>query len=188
MEAAIIDDVAVEESSSRFQEGHQVILEDNSTSINSSFELPTGITDNPKSKKKGRPVIHGFVGRITLLREEVELALNDGPAFIEMMNTSHPLSDDRWMQLVADGHVSEDVTDLFFTFRGDIADVLKEVSEGMKRWETRASNMRIDFKKQKLNPEENPARDGSGVIQSVAVYPNRIYGYLRVTYKKIGLL
>lgn len=146
-------------------------------------EVQASKSDTKPKRKKGRPVMHKFSGRITLLRDEVELALKDGPAFIEMMKEDHKLDAERITTLMANGELSDEFVEMYYTFQGEIQVVLDEIAATTSRWQKKAVEIRVDFKKKRITPDEEPIRNSEGLIEKVEVFPDRIYGYLKIVYK-----
>jgi len=163
-----------------------------------------------KQSKKGRPTVHTFPGRINLLREEVEFALKDGDAFIEMMNKAHKFDKERYNELIAAGIIDPSVTQFWYTFQGPIDMVLDEMHVIEKRYQHQVeegkASLRFDFhkvktmadpsKKKKPTKEElalyrEPVMQRIGqddVCLKLEAYPDMIYGYVEVTIKNENLV
>jgi hypothetical protein len=138
------------------------------------------ITETKKGNKKGRPVKHSFANRITLLKEEVEFALENGDAFIEMMTQDHKINEERMAILIQEGELLDtNFQQMFYTIQGNISEVLNEMSDIVKRWESRGASARCDFKKKKIVTKETSPLYLEDVLE---VHPDIIYGYVKISY------
>ena len=170
---------------------------------NAGAVLSLTALDKMRTNTKGRPCVHGFAGRIALLREEVEWALKNGDVFIEMMQKTHRLTEQRRADLVAAGIIDTSVTEMFYTYQGPIGMVLSELQSVQDKYqegvEAGTVSIRYDFHKQKTM--NDPMRKKKPTAEEVALYvapvierrgfddvclqieafDDRVYGYARVT-------
>lgn len=83
------------------------------------------ITDISKPKRsKGRPNIHPFAGRAYLLKDEINLAMNDKKSFVKLMEETYAVSDQRRSEL---GDIANPTKELSFTIHGPIIEVIDQL-------------------------------------------------------------
>ena len=175
--------------------------------VSSPIEITSNITtvslvdgsvaEKKEAKRKGRPAIHAFAGRIALLRDEVTAALQNGDAFIEQMQAAHKLDEQRQSDLIAAGLLDPTVDQFFYTFQGPVGMVLDELQAVQNKYQDKVDagscSIRFDFHKKKIiSNEKNPLyvapvtqRVGQDIITTqMEALPDVIYGYASVTLNK----
>ena len=158
---------------------------------NTTLALNGTLTSVPvltKSKgKRGRPLQHDFSSRVYLVKKELEQALSDKEAFIELMHKTYKLSDERKEKL---GSILDTPNELNFTIHGEIRSVIDQLHKLLAIYGDKAT-VRIS-KERLLNPGHAlyiaPQREVIGERKGKIVYKNlfeeyrcdSLYGYVTV--------
>ena len=178
-EQEVTTDTIVEEIAP--QESPNVTLE-----MNGTLAVAPVLT-KPKAQR-GRPNVHPFAGRIYLIKKELEAAMADKEAFVSLMQETYCLSDERKEEL---GAVLDAPNEMYFTFHGEIIQVLNELHRLRALYGEKA---RVSISKERLLSPSNkfyaaPVREVIGERKGKSVYkhlfeefsPTKIYGYVVVT-------
>jgi len=153
----------------------------------SIISLTTNDIESKSSKgKKGRPVLHPFAGRITLLKEEIQDVLNNVTKFELMMEDAHSIDEDRAALL---GKKLSD-KEMCYTYCGPIISVVDEVLAKLSVYQNNddVEDIEVNFKKKKIITDEKsplymaPIMDGD-IVKKQEAYPNKIYGFVKVKFK-----
>ena len=167
-----------------------VVVEENESVVISLVTGEVSVVETSEVKKsngkKGRPVVHPFAGRITLLREEVLKVQENPDMFMALMEETHGLNQDR-VDVLGD---KLDSNTMDYTFCGPIAVVIKETLAIASKYENddTVEDVWINFKKKKIITDEKnplyvaPVTDGK-VVKNIEAYPDRLYGFVSVTFK-----